>query len=182
MYSLPSASYAFARSSHLYRVPDRKLPLQRHIPAGRTLHLVDIENLVGGAMASPELLRCTVQHYHETTPVKVGDLVVLAAGPTLAFEAGMAWPSAKLVIGRGLDGADKALLERASDIEWISTHFDRVILGSGDGIFASTLAAIQDRGVATGVVARPFTCSFKLRRHASFLVSLPTVTPSLQIA
>jgi hypothetical protein len=157
------------RERGLYLVPRRCLPLVRNLPAGRTLHLVDIENLVGGSDASCMGIRQASGAYREAAPVRAGDHVIVGAGSTLLVPAGLVWSGAQLVLGSGPDGADRALLQRVSDVEWVASHFDRVVLGSGDGIFADLLASLRRLGVAVGVVGPAGSISWKLRRYAHFV-------------
>jgi hypothetical protein len=85
------------------------------------------------------------------------------------MDAGLAWRGAQLVIGRGVDGADRALLAMVADPRWVAARFDRVVLGSGDGIFVSALASLRNLGVATGIVAPENNISWALRRQADFV-------------
>lgn len=163
-----------AGRSGLYLVPNRRGQRVAHLPVGRALHLVDLENLAGGSDASAELVEETVAAYRAAASVGPVDLVIVASGTRLALDAGLAWPGARLVVGRGLDGADRALLAEMADSVWVATHFDRVVLGSGDGIFSDALASIRARGVATGLVIRAGHFSWKLQQHAAFVRALPT--------
>ena len=158
----------------LYRVPDRRLARAPHAPVGRTLHLIDIENLAGGSDASPELLDDVVRAYRCAAPVSPGDHVIIAAGSRLAFAAGAAWPGARLVVGHGVDGADRALLAQITDVAWVTTRFDRVVLGSGDGIFTDALATIRAMGIATGIIANARRFSWMLQQQAAFVRVLPS--------
>lgn len=162
-----------AQRRRLYLVPDRRTALLPHVPASRTLHLVDIENLAGGSDAPLNSLPAVVQAYREAAPVNPGDHVLVAAGSRLAYAVGIAWPGTQLVVGRGVDGADRALLAHLPDVTWIATHFDRVVLGSGDGIFTETLAAIRAHGIATVMIAHPRSFSWVLQQHATSVRVLP---------
>lgn len=153
----------------LYVVPERRVARARHIPPGRTLHLVDIENLVGGSSATCGEVAMVSSDYRRTAPVLVGDHVIVAAGKSMAVDAGLVWNGARLVFGRGVNGADRALLAAVADPFWVARHFDRVVLGSGDGIFKPVLASLRRLGVATGIVAPDNSISFALRRQADFV-------------
>lgn len=166
----------------LYRVPDRRLARAPHAPVGRTLHLIDIENLAGGSDASPELLNDVVRAYRCAAPVSPGDHVIIAAGSRLAFAAGAAWPGARLVVGHGVDGADRALLGQLTDIAWVATHFDRVVLGSGDRIFTDALASVRAMGIATGIITHARSFSWVLQQQAAFIRVLPCEITTQQTA
>jgi hypothetical protein len=92
----------------------RRHPRGRH---RRTLHLVDVENLLGTPRtATAAAIRATLDAYRRAIRVGGDDLVVLAANPALALEIGLAWPGALLRTARGPDGADLALLDDVRDL------------------------------------------------------------------
>src|SRR5687767_1286085 len=106
-----------------------------HLPVGRTLHLLDLENLAGSPAPGRARLDLVAAAYRATMPVRDNDHVAVASDVRTALEAGLAWPGARLLAGRGPDGADRALLG-ATDPAWAATHYDRVVIGSGDHAFA----------------------------------------------
>jgi hypothetical protein len=136
-------------------------------PKGRTYHLIDIENLCGGtAGTGDDDVARAVDRYKRTIAVADDDLVVIGSGPTLAPAAKAAWPSARLVVGRGVDGADQALLD-ADEPRFLADRFDRVVVGSGDHAFADLVIDLRTRGTAVCVVTRDRTSgSDALRRWA----------------
>ena len=161
------------RPDALYLVPDRVVPRLAYVPAGRTLHLVDIENLMGGPFAGEHALQSASAEYRRVAAVRPSDIVTVACNPALAFDAGDAWPEAELRVGPGPDGADRALLSRISDDRWVARRFDRVVIGSGDGIFANATGALKQWGVAVGVVSLKTSLAFPLRQCADFVWHLP---------
>jgi len=163
------------RARSLYLVPERRVERERHIPAGRSLHLVDLENLIGGPCRGRGSLAEGMASYCAAAPVQLGDHVVVAVNPGLALDAGLVWRTARLLSRSGPDGADQALLEQISDRSWIAARYDRIIIGSGDGIFASAAADLRALGIAVGVIAPANALSRQLRRVASFIryVSTP---------
>jgi hypothetical protein len=86
--------------------------------------------------------------------------------PKLAFAAAHGWPGARVLVGHGPDGADRALLEAASP-EDIAARFDNVIVASGDGVFTQLVALLRLRGLEVTVVARRESLSRRLGRVAS---------------
>jgi hypothetical protein len=164
----------------IYLVPERRVRRAQHIPAGRTLHLVDLENLMRGPVHDISAIAYALREYRMAAAVSSTDHVVLAVNPALAVDAGRAWPGARLRIGGGPDGADEALLHDVSDRQWVAERYDRVVIGSGDGIFAFAAAEFQSLGIAVGVVAPEHGVSHRLRRYASF-VHLLRVSPALQV-
>lgn len=162
-------STRFHADRMLYLLPDRRVARAGHVPEGRALHLVDIENLVGGTVSARMDVNCALATYRRLAAVGPGDHVIIGAGPTLLPTAGQACRGARSVLGRGIDGADQALLSELRDVAWVATHYDRVVLGSGDGIFADALAAVRACGIAVGVVALSDQISWRLRRSADFV-------------
>ena len=126
---------------------------RRTHPAGRTLHVIDIENLVGGSGAGPTAVGPALSAYRSTVAVGTDDHAVIAAGPTLAVAAGLAWSGAQLRFGHGIDGADDALLD-AVDPAFTAAHYDRVVIASGDHAFLPLVAALRAAGVAVLLVVR----------------------------
>ena len=57
------------------------------------------------------------------------------------FHAKNSWPQARVVLGVGRDGADHALLD-VLDHEDVGARFSRVVIVSGDGIFANAAAEL----------------------------------------
>lgn len=136
---------------------------RRNHPVGRTLHLLDVENLVGGTGAGLPVAPA-LEAYRRTIAVAAHDHVLLGSGPTMAFEASVAWPGALLRVGRGVDGADNALLAEA-DPSFLAAHYDRVVIGSGDHAFVPLVSRLRALGVAVCVVTRDDTSlSGDLRR------------------
>jgi hypothetical protein len=143
----------------------------RHIPFGRTLHLVDIENLCGGPYASFEQLRRTIDAYQRAIAVRMGDHVVMACNRALLLEAGLAWPGVRLCAGNGPDGADLALLGAAT-AEYTTSHYDRIVIGSGDGIFATRAHELRSVGLVVAVVSRRRSLSPRLAAVAQLVREL----------
>ena len=154
---------------HAYLVPQRRLPLQRHLPAGRSLHLIDVENLIGGEREYRATLDDALERYRQLAPVNQGDQVVIAASGPLAFRAARAWPAARVVVARGINGADLALLKEVACPASVVGRFDRLMIGSGDGIFAQAVATHRRLGIPVGIVAPIGGLSAELYRVATFV-------------
>jgi hypothetical protein len=170
------------RSRSLYLVPDRRVPRARHVSVGRALHLVDLENLMCGPLQPAIALRYAAARYEQVAVVRPDDHVVVAVNPALALDAGRAWPTARLLVGRGPDGADRELLATLADTPWVAARYDRVVIGSGDGIFASALESLRALGIATGVVAPELGLSRDLRRRATFVRLITGLATELNVA
>ena len=80
----------------------------------RTLHLVDIENLVGDPFATKEVALDALDRYLHTAGYRPGDQVILAANPGLLCQIALNLPiPCNVHAARGEDGADLILLAEA---------------------------------------------------------------------
>ncbi len=61
----------------------------------------------------------------------------------------------------GHDGADIMLLSLAPP-ELVVKRYGRLVVGSGDGIFASRAQTVREGGLVVEVIARPNGCSTRL--------------------
>ena len=153
--------------------------LFRFTPTGlvdRTHIVIDLENLCGG---SDSVCARSAGAYRAVSQVVPFDRsqVVVAVGvnawsqsPMLGFQ----WPNARFLVGRGVDGADKRLVEDLID-EPQAQRSARVVIVSGDGLFADPAARLRDHGVSVCVVAPAHSLSRRLREAASEVLYLPHV-------
>lgn len=160
-----------ARPSH------RRLPADADVPRGRALHLVDIENLAGSARPEPTDALAVVSEYLDLARWNAGDHVVVSANGALLRTVMFALPAGWAVRGarRGPDGADHVLLD-AAEPDFVVARFHRLVVGSGDGIFASLLATVGAAGVFTSVVSARPRLSTRLRvaaGHVRYLSGAP---------
>jgi hypothetical protein len=166
----------------LYVVLHRRVKRAEYVPVGRSLHVVDLENLMGGPYQGRHILQLASDYYRDAAGVRAGDHVLVATNPRLALEAALSWPQAQLLVGKGVNGADMVLIERIRDVDWIASRFDRVVIGSGDGIFMSSVIALKTQGIAVGVVASEHSVSRELRRSSTFLRLIPDFSTAMVVA
>jgi hypothetical protein len=142
--------------------------------SGRTLHLVDIENLVGNPRAETGVVLATVDAFLANAHWAPGDHVIVAANPGLMARVAFDLPvPANVHCAPGRDGADRMLLAVVSP-HTTRACYGRLVIGSGDGIFAGRARAMADAGLAVEVIARPDGCSRRLQCFAcSFLAPAP---------
>ena len=137
--------------------------MTKTLTATRTLHLVDIENLVGDPYAPAADVLETLDAYLALAGWQEGDHVILAANPGLLAKVAFDLPiSCNTHAVRGTDGADLMLLSHAEP-GWVASRFGCLVVGSGDGVFAATAAAVRDLGVPVVVVARRRSISSALQ-------------------
>jgi hypothetical protein len=140
----------------------------------RGLHLVDLENLLADPWARGSCVGRALDEYLVRARFRQGDLVFVAGNPWLMAELGWSQlDSSRLdasprvdchrFAARGPQGADKKLLE-AAPLAWVARRFDRLVIGSGDGVFADRLDAARACGLAVRLVSREESFSGRLAR------------------
>lgn len=120
---------------------------------GRRLHLVDIENLAGASAPSLGQVREVQGLYTDCLPVGAMDQVVIASSHLTLLNAALGWPGARYRVRSGPDGADLELLDVLL-YENVASRFSEVVIGSGDGVFASVAAILAASGVWVTVASR----------------------------
>jgi hypothetical protein len=128
----------------------------------RTAHLIDLENLVGSGLFSLPEAVAGRQCYQDLGLIGRGDHVIVACNPLLVSALGHPWPGTRLLVGHGPDGADRRLLT-ALETERLEARFDRIVLASGDGIFADSVARLRGAGCDVLVVGREGSIARRLR-------------------
>lgn len=167
----PSASIASAVAEAI--AGDGSGPLPTPGDGPRALHLVDIENLSGGPRATAGWFTTSLREFAAVAEVGETDQVVMAADRgVFARTAFGVDRRVRYRFGTGPDGADHALLD-AAPTDWVVDRFDRLVVGSGDHIFADLVADVGRRGCDTVVVARPAQLAGRLRRAAAAVRELP---------
>jgi hypothetical protein len=120
--------------------------------------------------------------YLSVADVGCQDQVVVATGVAAAPTAWFAWGPARRLVRAGIDGADLALLEVIGR-EALANRYNRVVVGSGDGIFTDACRVLQAVCKLT-VVTRRESLSTQLRlavRDVRFLEDVPCLPPVLSI-
>lgn len=144
-----------------------------HHPLHRSLHLVDLDNLVSGPKNRADVPRA-IDRYIEAARFEAGDHLVVAADASLATTAFFQMPAgSRLLIGRGPDGADNRLLEAAVP-EYVATHYERLVICSGDHCFAQLARSARRLGVTVMAVAPQGSMSVELGRVSDHVRLLPS--------
>lgn len=147
------------------------LPLKQHTPTNRRqIILVDIENVVGGAVRTRSAASWARQQITNVVDISAEDHVIIGTSHIGWFDTALAWPDKQYVVNSGPDGADLALLAEMDALK--IERYDEVVLVSGDGIFADAVAALIARGAAVTVVAHYGHCSHRLRLAAQHTIYL----------
>ena len=149
---------------------------------GRTLHLVDIENLLSQSprlVTGDQALRVFWQ-YLETAGWRSGDSVMIASNPKLmrrmAFQL-TDFPC-RMLCAWGESAADQLLLGAVPN--HLETRYARVVVGSGDHIFDALINQLSGSKVRTLVIAGAGSTSWQLYSSADEVYRLrsPSVTTS----
>lgn len=130
----------------------------------RSLHLVDIENLLRDPLCENiEYIEATIANYKDVSGWCAGDQVLIAANHQLSRRLVFLLQEwvCRLFTARGRDGADLRLLEEGVQ-EKLLTQFDQLVVGSGDGIFVDALALSRELGLKSVTVSQSSTLSAKL--------------------
>ncbi len=137
-------------------------------PRGRTLHLVDLENLLGRSHreASFDDVAETLADYQRLAGHRPGDLAIIGTNPSLlALHANQAWPSCQLVTRPGPHGAELAIVDRV-DHHVLAHRFASLAIGSGDGFFADLAREACHSRLFVQVLTRRGSLASVLARHA----------------
>src|SRR5689334_7230896 len=103
--------------------------------AGRSLWLVDLENLSGGSDTSEARIAEAWQTLAAAIARRPGDQVVVGSGPEYAAMAWFLLPAGiKLVVREGRHGGERALLD-VFDVDHAAARFERLVIASGDHAF-----------------------------------------------
>jgi hypothetical protein len=143
----------------------------RNLSQGRAVHLLDVENLMGAARPATSDVQTMMSHYRERVPTGGMDQYVAAVNHGAMVTVGLALAGIQLLVRSGPDGADRALGE-VIRLDHLDDRFERVVIGSGDGIFAELADWLSRRGALVVVVSRPDALNRRLRRTASQVIEL----------
>ncbi len=136
----------------------------------RTLHLIDLDNLVGTPMPSPEQAKLSRLHYMDVIKPKEMDQTVIATSHLGACTHFFSWPPCRRLIRSGFNGADLALLEVWDEIPNSYNRFSEVVIASGDHIFAPFAAQLRKHDITVTVVAPMKYLSFSLKMVANQVI------------
>jgi hypothetical protein len=139
--------------------------IQCRATAARTLHLVDLENLLGDRRHEAVALNA-LSHYLKIAHWNSGDAVMVAADPEIIRQIGFDLPvPCNLRSTRGGDAADSVLLAQAT-AELVARRYDRLVIGSGDAIFLDRARTVRELGIGVLIVGRSDGVAGRYRRWA----------------
>lgn len=148
----------------------------------RTAYFLDLDNLAGSGQPSKEQVEEVLESFESDFQPDPSDQVFCFGTHTSAMWAGFARPGYVTRSGVGRDGADRRLLDLA-DPAWLSTRFGRVVIGSGDGIFAGLVDELRMAGLEVELMTgRGFLHQSLYRSVAPGEAGAPTPRTHLALA
>lgn len=140
----------------------------------RKIVLIDLENMLFGDHEAsdgpePEMGAKILNLAEARRPT---DLLIVGCNPQLAFVAKDLFPAARIVTGKGKDGADLALIETI-DPSHAADRFSELCIVSGDHAFTELAYEARLAGLAVRVVAPHAGLSTALRLQANTSIFLP---------
>lgn len=148
-------------------MPKRCTSALRAPVGARRMHFIDIENLVGTGLPGESGVSAVRRAYELVVGGTTGELVTVACNHKAAAVVGftMGLSGAQLQRGSGPDGADLALLAVIRR-EVLMGRVSRLVIGSGDAIFARELGDLRHMIDELDVVARVGGIGAELYRFA----------------
>ena len=147
-------------------------------PTPRTLHLVDIENLLGDARPNDFRMRAAWEQYRDLLDLSEPNQVIIACNHGAACVVGCCIGSVgRLLVRSGENGADKALIDVLVN-EGVERRFSHLVIASGDGIFTERVAELTSAGVFVTVVARRNSLSKQLKMAATKVIYFEPIDSS----
>lgn len=143
---------------------------------GRTIHLIDIENLCGEARPSKAQVEHARKRYLGVVGGENRDQFIVASSKGNLLNSSSGWPKARYLARDGKDGAD-ICLARVVVEEGVAERFDSVVMASGDHGLAPFVSQLARRGLDTTVVSLRDSLSRDMRMAAHKCIVL---TPELE--
>jgi len=156
---------------------NRRTELRKRDRATRRLFVVDIENAVGSGRVDEESCVRVERKIESVYRPNPGDLTVIGVSHKNNLFPAHAWGGARVVLKEGHDGADLAL-ESVLAHENVEGRFGKVVIVSGDHLFAGQAARLRSLGLEV-IVDAP---ARQLARVLAFSCSCVRLSPSLLAA
>jgi hypothetical protein len=130
---------------------------------GRSIHLIDIENLCREPNPTEaHVSQAKAAYFAKVQPGDQDLFYVTVSSRNNVAAAVFGWGNASFSCKEGHDGADILLAQLMLDGD-LGSRFEKVYLASGDGGLAPFASALIKQGVELEVVAVPDALSFQYR-------------------
>lgn len=135
--------------------------------------MIDVENEFGTPSPTRDTVRAVADAYLAVSGWRLGDLVLVGSSRHCWLRAAFDWPiSSRWVWRDGTDGGELALLDAlAAEPLWA---IDRVVIASGDHLFAEAATGLARCGFRVEAVCRPDALSRRLRLAVHKVSYLPS--------
>ncbi len=144
----------------------------RRAHSSRKIVLIDLENMLFGTHTDGNRTDRSTEILELAQARRPNDMLIVGCNPHLAFLANEHFPGAKIVTGKGKDGADQALID-AIDASHAAGRYSELCIVSGDHAFCEIAHAARKVGLTVRVVAPHAGLSTALRVYADTAVILP---------
>lgn len=139
---------------------------------GRTMVLVDIENLIGkGRFGIADAVAVREMLWRDVDLPDDAQFTVATSAEQTLINAALGWPGSRVLYRLGADGADLCLAAVAME-ERLAQRYSHVVIASGDGIFTGTAQMLRDQGAVVTVAGRAGSVAWSLRAAADVYVEL----------
>lgn len=141
----------------------------------RSVHLLDIENLLSTGEIEPNAINAVYAVYKQQVTVGKDDLVIVGVSSVAGLVALAASDlrNCRLLYQPGQNGADLALQEVLNH-EHLERRFEVAHVATGDGGFSPSVAALAGRGAYVVVISLSASLSRRLRLAAHQTIELRT--------
>jgi hypothetical protein len=133
----------------------------------RSLHLIDLENLCGSGLPTEQVIATVWTTYRYGVPTSPDDHYIVGASHLCAQRAWFILPTQGVQrrVRSGKDGAELAILTEL-DLSYAISRYDRLVIGSGDGMFTPAARAAREQGLHVHQVSGVGTCARTLSQAA----------------
>ncbi|AOY74408.1 hypothetical protein ARZXY2_4909 (plasmid) [Arthrobacter sp. ZXY-2] len=149
----------------------------------QSCHVIDIENQMGGGYwAASDVERWWQVYRQQAVGIAEGDLIIIGVAEQAAKKARTALRGERIKWRIGADGpngADLALLA-AIDVDRISRRYSRLILASGDHIFAPLAQEARSLGMTVQIVSGRGLVSRELQKISSIRTNIRSTSLEAQ--
>lgn len=148
---------------------------ERRASKSRKIVLIDLENMLFGqhvGAVDGEPINRSAEILSLAQARRPEDTIIVGCNPQLAFLAHDLFPVSQIVVGKGKDGADHALID-ALDLDRAVERYAEICIVSGDNAFCAIAHPARAAGLAVRIVAPHAGLSTALRVYADTAVFLP---------
>ncbi len=126
--------------------------MKNKMRARRALHLIDLENQLGGGKYPQQSVEIYQKLYEAHVPQAELDQFYVAANPGVKIQTSFGWTKSAPEYNPGKNGADLLIAEYLEDIDYVKNNFGKVFIASGDGAFIRIVRLLKENAVGVTMV------------------------------